>query len=69
MLDYIGISLVIITIVGCVHFVYKKAFLLGKDVGYEIGVAEGRKQVLEESIFRIDRTIEIEKEAFDITIH
>lgn len=67
-MDYIGIALIIVTVVGCTHFVYKKAFRLGKEVGYELGIYEGRKQILEENIYRIDRVIEREKKVI-ATIH
>ena len=52
MIDYIGISIIIITITGCVSFVSHKAYQRGLDAGKEIGIGEGRLQVLEEDLIR-----------------
>ena len=53
-MDYIGIALIILTTVGSVHFVYTRAFKLGK----EAGINEGRIQVLQENLNRLDRESE-----------
>jgi len=60
MLDYIGISLIILTTVGAVHYVFTKAFKLGKDAG----INEGRMQVLQENLNRLKIA---EKKDFDLS--
>ena len=44
----IQIAILIIVIVGCVHFVYRTAF----KTGVGVGVYKGRLQVLEENLYR-----------------
>ena len=44
----IQIAILIIVIVGCVHFVHKTAF----KTGVSVGVYKGRLQVLEENLYR-----------------
>ena len=50
MIDYIGISIIIITVVVCVSVVSAKAY----DRGKEAGIDAGRLQVLNEDLIRND---------------
>ena len=47
-MNFIGIALIILVVVGSVHFVHRVAFKQGKKAGIELG----RMQVLEEDIKR-----------------
>jgi len=51
MIDYIGITIIILAVVGSVHFVSEKAYKRGK----EAGMSEGRLQVLQEDLIREER--------------
>lgn len=63
----IGIAVIIITVVCCVHVVYRKGFEAGRAVSTEIDeekyIAIGREQVLAENILRI-RKSEVELTGF-----
>ena len=48
MIDYIGIAIIIITVVVCISVVSAKAYARGK----EDGLAVGRLQVLNENLIR-----------------
>ena len=48
MIDYIGIAIIIITVVVCISVVSAKAYVRGK----EDGLAVGRLQVLNENLIR-----------------
>ena len=45
-MEFLGIALIIITVVVSVHIVYEK--------GKTAGIIEGRKQILEENIKRLE---------------
>lgn len=51
-MDYIGIAMIIITVTGCIAFVSHKAYQRGLDAGKDIGIGEGRLQVLNEDLIR-----------------
>jgi len=48
---YLGITLIILATVGSVHFVFTRAFEMGK----EAGVNEGRMQILQENLNRLNK--------------
>ena len=66
------ISILIIVIVGAVHFVHKSAFDKGKAIGQEIafekgkaeGIAIGREQILEENIKRQELLVQRELDEY-----
>lgn len=47
-MQLIEISILIITVIGCVHFVHRKAY----KAGIAAGIEKGRIQVLEENLIR-----------------
>ena len=49
-MDFIGIALIIAVVVIAVHFVHEN----GKKEGMNKGIAEGRMQILEENLKRLD---------------
>jgi len=49
-MDFIGIALIIAVVVIAVHFVHKSA----QKEGMNKGIAEGRMQILEENLKRVD---------------
>ena len=49
-MDFIGIALIIAVVVIAVHFVHVN----GKKEGMNKGIAEGRMQILEENLKRLD---------------
>ena len=51
-MDYIGIAIIIITVTGCIAFVSNRAYKRGIEAGKEIGIGEGRLQVLNEELIR-----------------
>ena len=54
----IQIAILIVVVSGCVRWVYYRAFEHGKSIAQEIayqkGVAEGREQILQEDLKRLD---------------
>jgi hypothetical protein len=48
---YFGIMLIILPTAGSVHYVFKNAYRLGK----EAGINEGRMQILQENLNRLDK--------------
>jgi hypothetical protein len=68
----IQIAILIIVVVGVVHFVHKNAFNQGRKVGEEIGflngkeegIEVGREQVLKENILRQSREQDVFEKEF-----
>ena len=64
----IGLSIIIVTIVGCVllvsHFAYKRGKLSGVELGIEKGkvegIAIGREQILNENLIRSNMLLDDE---------
>ena len=52
MIDYMGIAVIIVTVTGCIAFVSNRAYKRGIEAGKEIGIGEGRLQVLKEDLIR-----------------
>jgi len=48
MLEYLGISIIILTVVGSVHFVHRYAY----NEGIKTGLEKGRLQILNENLIR-----------------